>query len=96
MGLSFEYFGISNMHTVGSQYWNQVHGYMPDDVRKDEEGLQTMRSLAQNINYYTWILPERSICLVWIDLFLLFKPFSGCGTVLFSAFAPLFNDSRNR
>lgn len=46
-------FGISNMHTVGSQYWNQVHGYTPDDVRKDEEGLQTMRSLAQNM---AWLL----------------------------------------
>jgi len=32
-----------------SQYWNQVHGYTPDDVRKDEEGLQTMRTLGQNI-----------------------------------------------
>lgn len=41
------------MHTVGSQYWNQVHGYTPDDVRKDEEGLQTMRSLAQNM---AWLL----------------------------------------
>ena len=48
-----KYFGISNMHTVGSQYWNQVHGYTPDDVRKDEEGLQTMRSLAQNM---AWLL----------------------------------------
>lgn len=48
-----KYFGISNMHVVGSQYWNQVHGYTPDDVRKDEEGLQTMRTLAQNI---VWLL----------------------------------------
>lgn len=48
-----KYFGISNMHTVGSQYWNQVHGFTPDDVRKDGEGLQTMRTLAQNM---AWLL----------------------------------------
>ena len=30
-----KYFGISNMHVVGSQYWNQVHGFTPEDVRKD-------------------------------------------------------------
>lgn len=48
-----KYFGISNMHVVGSQYWNQVHGFTPEDVRKDEEGLQTMRSLAQNM---AWLL----------------------------------------
>ena len=48
-----KYFGISNMQTVGSQYWNQVHGFTPEDVRKDEEGLQTMRTLAQNM---AWML----------------------------------------
>ncbi len=48
-----KYFGISNMHTVGSQYWNQVHGFTPEDVRKDGEGLQTMRTLAQNM---AWLL----------------------------------------
>lgn len=48
-----KYFSISNMHIVGSQYWNQVHGLTADDVRKDEEGLQTMRTLGQNI---AWLL----------------------------------------
>ncbi len=48
-----KYFGISNMHIVGSQYWNQVHGLVPEDVQKDEEGLQTMRTLAQNM---AWML----------------------------------------
>ncbi|MBQ9365327.1 MAG: flavodoxin family protein, partial [Schwartzia sp.] len=38
-----------NMIVVGSQYWNQVHGFTPEDVKKDEEGLQTMRTLAKNI-----------------------------------------------
>ena len=48
-----KYFTISNMIVVGSQYWNQVHGYTPGDVRKDEEGLQTMRTLGQNM---AWLL----------------------------------------
>ncbi len=46
-----QYFLMVNMHVVSSQYWNQVHGYTPDDVRKDEEGLQTMRTLGQNMAY---------------------------------------------
>ncbi len=48
-----KYFSICNMTTVGSQYWNQVHGFTPEDVRKDEEGLQTMRTLGQNM---AWLL----------------------------------------
>lgn len=46
-----QYFLMLNMHVVSSQYWNQVHGYTPDDVKKDEEGLQTMRTLGQNMAY---------------------------------------------
>ena len=48
-----QYFLMENMHVVSSQYWNQVHGRTPDDVRKDAEGLQTMRTLAQNM---AWLL----------------------------------------
>ena len=44
-----KYFQMNNMAVVGSQYWNQVHGFTPDDVRKDLEGLQTMRTLARNM-----------------------------------------------
>ena len=51
------YFTISNMTVVGSQYWNQVHGFTPEDVRKDEEGLQTMRTLAQNM---AWLLKNKN------------------------------------
>ena len=52
-----KYFTICNMTVVGSQYWNQVHGFTPEDVRKDEEGLQTMRTLAQNM---AWLLKNRN------------------------------------
>lgn len=48
-----KYFTISNMHIVSSQYWNQVHGFTPEDVRKDEEGMQTMRTLGRNM---AWLL----------------------------------------
>ncbi len=46
-----KYFTIINMPVVSSQYWNQVHGFTPDDVRKDLEGMQTMRTLGENMAY---------------------------------------------
>ncbi len=48
-----KYFTISCMPIVSSQYWNQVHGNSPEEVIKDEEGLQTMRTLGNNI---AWLL----------------------------------------
>lgn len=48
-----KYFLINNMPVVASQYWNQVHGKQPEDVLADAEGLQTMRTLADNM---AWIL----------------------------------------
>ena len=47
-----KYFGINQMPIVSSRYWNMVHGAKPEDVEKDEEGLQTMRILARNMAYY--------------------------------------------
>ena len=44
-----KYFTINQMPVVSSQYWNSVHGFTRDDVRKDAEGLQTMRTLAHNL-----------------------------------------------
>ena len=44
-----KYFTINQMPVASSQYWNSVHGFTPDDVRKDAEGLQTMRTLAHNL-----------------------------------------------
>ncbi len=48
-----KYFAISNMPIVTSQYWNQVHGNTPEEVRQDAEGLQTMRTLGLNM---AWLL----------------------------------------
>ena len=47
-----KYFGITQMPIISSRYWNMVHGKTPDDVRKDEEGMQTMRILGRNMAYY--------------------------------------------
>lgn len=44
-----KYFSISGMPIASSTYWNQVHGHTAEDVKKDLEGLQTMRNLARNI-----------------------------------------------
>lgn len=48
-----KYFGINNMPIVSSQYWNMVHGNTPEEVCKDEEGMQTMRTLGNNM---AWLL----------------------------------------
>ena len=47
-----KYFTISQMPIASSQYWNMVHGSTPEEVEKDEEGMQTMRILARNMAYY--------------------------------------------
>ncbi len=46
-----KYFTISNMPVVSSQYWNSVHGFTPEDVMADKEGLQTMRTLGRNMAF---------------------------------------------
>ena len=48
-----KYFGISQMITVGSTYWNQVHGCVEGETEQDAEGMQTMRNLARNM---AWLL----------------------------------------
>ena len=48
-----KYFLMNNMPLASSQYWNQVHGNTPDEVRQDAEGLQTMRTLGSNM---AWLL----------------------------------------
>lgn len=48
-----KYFTIRCMPVVSSNYWNMVHGYTPEDVMKDEEGVQTMRILGKNM---AWLL----------------------------------------
>ena len=44
-----KYFAISGMAIATSQYWNSVHGRNPGEAKGDDEGLQTMRTLARNM-----------------------------------------------
>jgi multimeric flavodoxin WrbA len=47
-----KYFTISEMPVISSHYWNMVHGSTPDDVKKDLEGLQIMRTLGRNMAWF--------------------------------------------
>lgn len=53
-----KYFQITNMNVIGSQYWNQVHGSKAEQVREDEEGMQTMRTLARNM---AWMMKAQEM-----------------------------------
>lgn len=44
-----KYFTITNMPIVSSQYWNSIHGRAIGEAMLDEEGKQTMRTLAKNM-----------------------------------------------
>ena len=44
-----KYFTIPNMPVVSSQYWNEVYGRSEGEAAQDEEGMQTMRTLARNM-----------------------------------------------
>lgn len=44
-----KYFTISGMPVASSQYWNSVHGRKEGEALMDEEGLQIMRTLANNM-----------------------------------------------
>lgn len=48
-----KYFLHQQMPIATSRYWNMVHGNTPEEVRKDEEGLQIMRYLGRNM---AWLL----------------------------------------
>ena len=46
-----KFFGISGMPVASGQYWNGIHGTLPGEARQDAEGLQMMRTLAQNMAF---------------------------------------------
>ena len=46
-----KFFTISGMPIASSQYWNSIHGRVPGDASQDEEGKQTMRTLARNMSF---------------------------------------------
>ena len=53
-----KYFTISGMPVASSTYWNQVYGFAAEDVKKDLEGLQTMRNLARNMSFMIKAISE--------------------------------------
>ena len=71
-----KYMTINHMPVVSSQYWNMVHGSGAEDAVKDEEGMQTMETLAKNM---AWILrcikagekagicPPEEVPIVWTN-----------------------------
>ena len=48
-----KYFTYHQMPVVSGNYWPMVHGNTPDDVKKDAEGLQIMRTVGNNM---AWLL----------------------------------------
>ena len=44
-----KYFTISGMPLASGQYWNSLHGAKPLECEQDAEGLQGMRTLANNM-----------------------------------------------
>src|SRR5208337_4983967 len=49
------FFLISEMIIPGSSYWNIGIGLQPGDVERDEEGMQTMKTLGRNM---AWLLKK--------------------------------------
>lgn len=46
-----KFFTISGMPIASSQYWNSIHGREKGEAEMDEEGKQTMRTLARNMTF---------------------------------------------
>ena len=44
-----KFFTISGMPIASGQYWNSVHGAKPGEEQEDAEGLQCMRTVANNM-----------------------------------------------
>lgn len=47
-----KYFMINQMPVISGRYWNMVHGFTPEEVLQDEEGMQNMRILARNLAWH--------------------------------------------
>jgi len=52
------FFLISEMIVPGSSYWNIGFGLQSGDVEQDAEGIQTMKTLGQNM---AWLLKKLAV-----------------------------------
>ena len=48
-----KYFQLSEMTTVGSCYWNIIHGMTPGEIHQDPEGVRTVKTAGRNL---AWLL----------------------------------------
>lgn len=46
------YLEMNEMPVISSVYWNMTHGFTPEDVAKDLEGINTLKVLARNMAYF--------------------------------------------
>lgn len=46
-----KYFTICGMPVASGQYWNSIHGNNAEEAVQDKEGLQIMRTLANNMSF---------------------------------------------
>lgn len=46
-----KYFTICGMPVASGQYWNSIHGNSAEEAAQDAEGLQIMRTLANNMAF---------------------------------------------
>ena len=46
-----KYFSIAGMPIASGQYWNNLYGRKVGEVAEDEEGMQGMRTLAENMSF---------------------------------------------
>lgn len=49
------FFGITEMIVPGSNYWNVTVSRDPGDIQKDEEGIETFKTLGKNM---AWLLKK--------------------------------------
>ena len=52
------YFTMLNMPVASSQYWNMAYGHTAGEVERDEEGMQTMRTLGRNM---AWMIQRLNV-----------------------------------
>lgn len=52
------YILYAEMLMPASNYWNIIHGTLPGEVEKDEEGLQIMRILGKNMSWLLKVVDE--------------------------------------
>ncbi len=56
-----KYLTYPQMVIPTSTYWNVIHGRTPGEALKDEEGVQTMQTLADNMAYMMEVMKETNV-----------------------------------